>query len=389
MAPPPAPEDRCLGVAADRSWWCTTPVECAACPTVCMKDPLFRIPCLDDCVDSFEQGKDASCFKLGASAYHWFNYQNKAPNDFTYGYPTAKGTYFYQFTADFECCTCSTKYGGHAALRARDQSTFRSFFEEKVWFYELYAWLDAGWGKIKAGKVWKRFGLDWDGTFWGNVAYYDGMKLDPDFGASWERTYEMNQRLSLDAYLQYFVEEDTVNGSIAGADPESTKALREKNTFVARIMPTLKLDNHQTFAVGVSGLTGTVEAAAGGDTTLTQWAVDATYTWCGLKVFGEYAYSDGIQNPAHYVTGGPSKIYKDYLFGAEYKLGAFTPRVVYSHGDYENPGGSQDLLVAGASVELTKYLTFMFEYVKWDVKPAAGGTVPFEDSLNFILNWHL
>ena len=144
MAPPPPAEDRCLGEAADRSWWCTPPVECAPCATVCAQDPLFRIPCLDDCVDSFEKGKEASCFKLGASAYNWFNYQNTGDNDFTYGYPTAKGTYFYQFTGDFECCTNGTKFGAHAALRARDQSTFRSFFEEKVWFYEIYGWFDAG-----------------------------------------------------------------------------------------------------------------------------------------------------------------------------------------------------------------------------------------------------
>ena len=74
---------------------------------------------------------------------------------------------------------------------------FRSFFDEKVWFYELYAWLDRRrLGKFKAGKIWKRFGLDWDGTFWGNVQYYDGMKLDPDWGVSWEKHLQAQPRAS-------------------------------------------------------------------------------------------------------------------------------------------------------------------------------------------------
>ena len=99
--------------------------------------------------------------------------------------------------------------------------------------------------------------------------------------------------------------------------------------------------------------------------------------------------SDGVLNNAHYVTGGPSDGYTDYLVGAQYKMGAFTPRVVFSHGDYDNPGGKQDLWVAGGTIELTKWLTLYVEYVKWDVTPDAKPVQKYENGLEIVLAWHV
>lgn len=376
---------------------CCKPVVCdppppgCPCPTTCLPDPLLKIGCFDECIAQFKEGKAASCFKLGAGAYHWVNIQTD-DDKVTYGYPGGgEGTYFYYFNVDLECPTCDPcgpKFGAHAQLRARDQTVFRSFFDEQVWFYEAYGYVDLPrYGKVKAGKVWKRFGLDWDGTFWGNVPYYDGMKLDPDWGVSWENTWRKGNRFEIDTFAQFFLEEDEVNGSLAGGDAESSDALDEKNTFVARIVPRYWFNTNTSLAVGVSGLFGTVERRAGGpDEDLTQFAVDVEFAWCGLKAFAEIAHSDGIQHATHYVTLGPSDVYDSWMVGIQYKWGPFTPRIVYSHGEYENPGGEQDLLLIGGTIALTNWLTLYLEYVDWTVN-TGGPDVVFEDGYQIVLNW--
>jgi hypothetical protein len=353
------------------------------------------VPCLDDCIEQSQKGRDASCFKLRAGAYHWINIQNQGDNDVTYGYPGGgEGTYFYYFNGDIECpgCgPCSPTFGAHAQLRARDDTVFRSFFDEQVWFYEAYGYVNFPfWGKIKAGKIWKRFGLDWDGTFWGNVPYYDGMKLDPDYGVSWENTWNEDGRISIDTFLQFFFAEDEVNGSIAGGDAESTNAYDEENTVVARVVPTWHVTKNTSVALGLTASFGNEAGQQGADDeTLTAFAGDVTFQWCGLKAYAEVAITDGIQNPAHYVTGGPSDEYQDLLVGVEYKLEAFTPRVVYSRGDYENPGGEQDILLVGGTVALTKWLTLYLEYVKWNVQADGAAEVVFEDGFQIVFNWNV
>jgi predicted porin len=118
------------------------------------------------------------------------------------------------------------------------------------------------------------------------------------------------------------------------------------------------------------------------------WAVDLTAQWCGLKAFGEYMHADGELNPTYYVTGGPTDTRADWMLGVQYKIGAFTPRVVYSYGAYKNPGGHQGLFLAGGTIEVTKSLTFYVEYVKWDVKADGGSNVSYEDGRQFVLAWH-
>ena len=392
-APASAP---CAPPPCAKPWWCEPPPDGCPCPKTCWPDPLLRVPCFDDCVDQFEKSKAASCLKIGAGAYMWWNYHPK-DSKLTYGYPGGgEGTYFYYFDGDVDlshCADpCSPAFGGHVQLRARDDTVFRSFFDEKVWFYELYAWMDLhDGGKIKAGKVWKRFGIDWDGTFWGNVPYYDGFKLDPDWGASWENTWNKGKRVSIDSFLQYYVVEDGVNGSLAGADAESAHVYHERNTVVARAVPTYHIDTNTSLALGLSALYGTIEHSdgTGSDDTATAWAADLTFQWCGLKAFGEYIHADGELNPSFYVTGGPTDERADWTIGAQYKIGAFTPRVIYSYGDYDNPGGHQSLWVAGGTVEVTQWLTLYVEYVKWDVKADGGSSVNYEDGWQFVLAWHL
>lgn len=379
-----------------RSHWLCEPIpDGCPCPKICVRDPLLRIPCLDNCVDQFQAAKEDSCLKIGVGGYNWFNLGTES-GDLTYGYPNGgEGTYFYYINGDFACKTGSCSFpevGVHAQARFRDDTNFRSWFSGPVWLYEGYAYFDTSrMGRVKVGAIWKRFGLDWDGTFWGNSQYYDGWKLDTDWGVSWERKWNEGRRVEMDSYVQLFFEENRVNGSLAGADPESSALYDEGLMGVVRVVPRWHFNSNSSIELGLSGIIGQIDASAGaptGDDTLSGYAVDLTWKWCGLEVFAEYGQTWGTQNESHYVTGGPSDSYQNLIGGFKYTQGPFTLRLAYSHGEYENPGGEQDLLVAGFDVAVTNWLDFIVEYVDWDVTADGSPTSKFEDGWQFVFHWH-
>jgi hypothetical protein len=377
---------------------CAPAAASVACPSLGFPDPLIGIPCLDSALDSHAEAKKHKVrpVTFGADIWQWWNVQNRSGYPITYGYPGAEGTYYYALTGNVEWKVEEGKrFGFHAEGRARDQTKFAPYYDSKVWLYEGYAWMHVGVGAMKAGSIWKRFGVDGDGTWWGNVPYYDGIKYDPDWGFSWERVHAQDpdspSAFYLDTYAQFFVKDDGKNGSAPGADAESAPALHEKNTFVARVVPTWHLDAHTTVAVGLSGLTGTIrhDRGAGRDERIDQGALDATISWCGLKAFGECIVGEGAQNPQHYVTGGPSDAFRDVAAGIEWKLGGITPRVAWSRGEYRHPGGHQTVFDVGLQIELTKFLELYLEYVRWDQQADGGPKVVAEDGFEIVLHWHV
>ena len=154
---------------------------------------------------------------VNAGAYHWFT-DDLVGNKDGYGIPGLRNTYFWYVTADPQFQLRSGhQLGGHVELRLRERDLFRSFFVGQVWTYEAYVSLATkDYGTLKGGQIWKRFGMDWDGVWWGNAPYFDGFKLDPDYGMAWEKTTEVHERLQIDSYVQFFFHEDRVNGSFAG-----------------------------------------------------------------------------------------------------------------------------------------------------------------------------
>src|SRR5262249_32497121 len=127
---------------------------------------------------------------------------------------------YYYVHADPQFGDDGTKWGAHVDARFRDgDERFRPFFESRAWLWEAYGWAQVDDTKVEAGKIWRRFGLDWDGSWYGNVPYFDGYKLDPDWGASLERTFDFGHGVKAPSFLQAYVAEDRVNGSEPGADP--------------------------------------------------------------------------------------------------------------------------------------------------------------------------
>lgn len=370
---------------------------CRACcpePWVVSREPLFCCSHLD-CLTELGQSIDNHCnFKMPITggAWHWFH-QSTIGRPGGYGIPTIRDTYFWYLYADPEYdLGCGRKIGGHMELRLRETDTFRSFIDDQIWTWEAYGYIsDEKLGTLKAGQLFNRFGLFWDGVFFGNAPYFDGLKLDADYGMSWEKTTEVHDCLKFDSYVQFFFSEDQSNGSFAGADAESIAGYTEKNTGVARVVPTWTREDGSQIAIGASLMAGQIESKiALPDEDVFAYGADITYTKGPLKIFAESSHLSGVRNPVNYVSGGASDELTNMLAGIHFTHGPVTYRCSYSNSIYENPHAVQNMILAGATVTLTKHLDFYLEYVNQRVDGAdiPGQNGAFFNSIEYVINWH-
>ena len=108
-------------------------------------------------------------------------------------------------------------------MRFRDSGVpLRPFYvNDDFWLWEAYGFLDTPLGRLKAGSIYRQFGLFWDDSWWGNVQYMDGLKLRSDYGFSLEDTPEFKDDFKIDRYFQFFFAQSRVSGAILGADSDS------------------------------------------------------------------------------------------------------------------------------------------------------------------------
>src|SRR5262249_12952385 len=131
--------------------------------------------------EEFRNLKNRLPFNLGAGVY-LFYYQ---PVDNTTFAPTDKTGYFqlyaFYLKLDSEFVTKHGAIGGHAEVRMRDgghigagssNQYLRGFFSSNIWFQELYAYYRPfSLLNIKAGKIYRKVGIFWDDSFFGNLQY--------------------------------------------------------------------------------------------------------------------------------------------------------------------------------------------------------------------------
>jgi hypothetical protein len=366
---------------------------------------LLKDSLLEDWGQAVTKWKSQWPLKVSGGAYHWWHVNNGGPLASGYGVPGVPGTHSYYLFVDKEQPVDwgeITKIGAHLQMRFRDSGVpLRSFYtDDCFWFWEAYGYLDTPLGRLKMGSIYRQFGLFWDDSWWGNVQYMDGLKLDSDYGVSLEDTPAFENDFKIDRYLQFYFAQDRVNGEICGADPESFAGSQERNTFIARVVPTWKLGEKETFALGLSGTVGGIANqsmltqygsnqtyASSGDQTIAGWAVDGTWTYDRWKLFAEVSQLYGTLTPSHYISGGPSNRYTDGLAGITYTRGPMTYRCVYSYGVYDNPSGRQGMFVPGITAKITSNLTLWFEYTYWDSHNASQDSV-LENGYQMIVDWH-
>lgn len=372
---------------------CLCDCACSCEPWVVSREPFWcggPLSYIDDYVQAYNK---RSWIPITGGAWHWWHVDFFG-RDSGYGIPSIPGTYFYYAYVDpFYELPNGQKIGGHLELRLREQGRFRSFMPRTVWPWEAYGYIqDENLGTLKAGLVFKQFGIFWDGVFFGNQPYFDGTKLDADYGLSWEKTTEIDDCFKIVSYVQYFFHEDGSNGSFGGADPESVVGYNEENTGVARVVPTWTRGDGSVVALGFSGLVGQVESNRFDltDETVSAYGVDLSYTRGPWHWFVEGQQTFGVLNPVRYVSGGPSNRITNFLGGVHYTHGSVTYRCSYSNSLDANPDATVNMLLAGMTITVSKNVDFYVEYVNQqldgNIDPAADGH--FFHSLELILNWH-
>ena len=129
--------------------------------------------------------------------------------------------------------------------------------------------------------------------------------------------------------------------------------------------------------------------ASPGNQTLAAWAADLTYTRGDFKTFVEGLQEFGELSPANYVSGGPSNRISDILVGFNWKQGPITYRTTYSMGFYDNPSGTQYLLVPGITAALTRNAELYVDYALQEVRRGGSSDFsPLENGLQLVLHWH-
>jgi len=362
----------------------------------------------------YEKRKSSRRLPITLSAWHWWHTNTGGPAPSGYGlpgadgYPDITGTYYYgvEFDPSWEVQgELFDRIRSHVNLQFRDGgSPIRPYYpNDSFWLYEGYLAAHAGSETIKVGAIERRFGLAWDGTFWGSVPYYDGYKLSTSWGVSWEDAPEMTDNFKLDRSLQLLLLPNVDLAEI-GATPFGVYGSKETVTAVSRIVPTFQLSETKTLAWGISALVGGIKNddvlsvagvegltfASPGSQTHVAWGTDVSYTAGDWHLFAEFVQSFGVVSPYRYVSLGPSNRQTSVLTGVHRQVGPIQYRFNYSTGFDDNPSGTQHLWVPGVTVSLTKNVEFMAEYVNQILKPSGASKFEsYENGCQFIVHWRL
>jgi Na+/proline symporter len=131
------------------------------------------------------------------------------------------------------------------------QTNLRSFSPSNIWLQQAYAsWLAVPGLRVSGGLLYNQLGLFWDDSWFGNIPYLNGHKLDPDMNL--EVAYSSTWgRLGLDSWLQFSPSEDGQDGQFATVekarrvllptDLEVQPNFREALAIRARVVPNLQL----------------------------------------------------------------------------------------------------------------------------------------------------
>lgn len=276
-------------------------------------------------------------------------------------------------------------FGFSASLRFRD-TKLRSWHPSNIYAREIYGTKQTPLGLIKVGTFFKQVGYFWDDSFFGNVQYFDGLKLDPDTGIALEGERHLGQHWRLPYFFQFFLTSDGYHGGLTKRDAESSPGTREKNTGVIRIIPTFEFGQGRSLALGGSYLHSRINRPMGErDNDLTQLAADLELRWGPLLTYGEFLHQQG-RNSVFFPRPGGSSSTQYWLAGARYDWGRFNWRMNFSLADYK--GGIKEYIAQpGVVYSIAEGLDLWLEHDLWRHREG-GRSRTVDQSLNAALYIH-
>jgi hypothetical protein len=273
-------------------------------------------------------------------------------------------------------------WGFHADYRFRT-TKLRSFFPGNTWLQQGYARYRTPYGEFKAGSFYRRVGLEWDDSFFGNIEYFDGFMLDPEFGVGFEGSHGLSGRLGAEYSLQYFSASSPINGSLPGRDFVSEPGARAKNDVTLRFAPVWHFNKRASLDVGGSFAHGTIERDTGPHNQRRQIAADAT-----LQLGPVLTYGEVLRQTVNGQVVLPPQDATYTLAGVRWVRGRYQPRLNFSQGNYHGINGRREYIVQpGINIRLADNLTFIYEFDFWRELSVIKPTT-LDRSLNLVLLYH-
>jgi len=294
----------------------------------------------------------------------------------------------YAFMLNVDAATEDKQTGMHAQARFRD-SKLRPFFVSNDWFQELYIYRKTPVADIHVGKFLRKVGILWDDSFFGNVQYFNGLKLNPDYGAEAVGSKNLGGNFSADYSAQYFPNNDNVDGALNGRDVESDPNAQMHNASTVRIVPTWKFCQKSSLAIGFSGLNEQILRPAANSFYINQVAGDATITVGPSVSYVEVLKQNGELDDANHPLSRPGYDTATYLLaGTRYQvLKWLNARMNYSQALYKGQNAREEEVVPGLVFTLDKHNFIMFEYDYWKLFPKVGADVLIDRSYNLVFGY--
>lgn len=279
--------------------------------------------------------------------------------------------------------------------RARD-TRLRDFFPGNVWFQE--AWASYRMGArgstspltLRAGKMYQTLGRFWDDSFFGNVHYFDGLKLNPQFGLEASGEAELG-RVGLAWSAQLLLSSDRVSGAFTGRDFETLDGHRDQYGLAGRL--TAALPGGVT--LGASALSRRFEtpeedvSRARESFRALHLALDGEVRVGSVVLYGEAMVRDDGDLPGELLLtqAGSGAMY--WLAGVQRHGKRLHLRYNYSLVDYESLGRREWIHQPGLTFEFSENLSGLVEVDLWKAEDEVGRTTTtLDQSLNVVLLLH-
>ncbi len=273
-------------------------------------------------------------------------------------------------------------WGFFADYRFRT-TKLRSFFPGNTWLQQGYVRYRTPWGEFKAGSFYRRVGLEWDDSFFGNIQYFDGFKLDPEFGVGFEGSRDLSGRLGAEYSLQYFSTNAPINGSLPGRDFVSEAGARAKNDVTLRFTPVWHFNKWASLNVGGSFAQGAIDRDTGPHNLRRQIAADAT-----LQLGPVLTYGEVLRQTVDGQVVLPPQDATYTLAGIRWARGRYQPRFNFSQANYHGINERREyILQPGITIRLVDNLSFIYEFDFWRELSVMKPTT-LDRSLNLVLLHH-
>jgi hypothetical protein len=275
-------------------------------------------------------------------------------------------------------------FGFHFEPRFRD-SKLRPYYNSNFWVQEVYASWKSPAGVLKVGKLYSRFGRFWDASFYGNLSYFDGIKLDPDVGVSFEGTQPIATGLDLEYAAQYFIVDGLTNGSLQDRDTVSVPGGRQRNGAVARVATVYKPVDPWAVTAGLSGQRFEADFDAAKNDDVMRVGAELDVALGPASVYGEYIHQKGF-SVANYPAPAMASEDNDYWqVGAQGHWRWLAARYNLSAVTYNDVSVTEVLHQPGVTVTVNEKLSLLTEYIFWRRYVDEGTDVTMDKSLNFIV----